>query len=84
MSEWNMLVWLTQLGLSIVVPLAAFTGGAVWLRSRYALGVWVVFLGLFFGLLSAVYSFRLALKEMESMNRRTEEANSRKRRTKQE
>ena len=35
MKDGNLLIWLTQLGLSVAVPLAVFLGGAVWLhRSR--------------------------------------------------
>ena len=35
MSDWNMLIWLTQLGLSVVLPLAGMTGLAIWLCSQY-------------------------------------------------
>ena len=40
MSDWNMLIWLTQLGLSVVLPLAGMTGLAIWLCSQYQLGRW--------------------------------------------
>lgn len=70
MSEWNMLVWLTQLGLSVVVPLTGFTCLAVWLRERFSLGIWVVLLALFAGFACAVQGFRTCLKEMERMERR--------------
>lgn len=44
------LVWLTQLGFSIISPLLLCLLGAVWLRNRFGLGGWIVVLGLFFGL----------------------------------
>ena len=31
MSDWSMLIWLTQLGLSVVLPLGGMTGLAIWL-----------------------------------------------------
>ena len=37
------LVWLTQLGLSIVCPLLLCLLGAVWLRDRFGFGNWVIF-----------------------------------------
>ena len=40
------LVWLTQLGLSIVCPLLLCLLGAVWLRDRFGFGNWVIFLGI--------------------------------------
>lgn len=52
------LVWITQLGFSIVIPLVLFTQGAVWLRDRYDLGVWIVLLGLGLGLYSAFSAAR--------------------------
>ena len=44
------LVWLTQLGLSIVCPLLLCLLGAVWLRDRFGFGNWVIFLGIALGL----------------------------------
>ncbi len=67
MKDLNMLVWLTQLGLSVAVPLAGFTILGVWLRQRFALGDWVVVLGLVIGLVCAVDGFRSSLKAMERM-----------------
>lgn len=52
------LVWLTQLGLSVITPLLLFLLGAVWLRDRFGLGVWVLFLGIAFGLYSSYSSAR--------------------------
>ena len=47
------LVWLTQLGLSIVCPLLLCLLGAVWLRDRFGFGNWVIFLGIALGLSGA-------------------------------
>ena len=53
MSDWNMLIWLTQLGLSVVLPLAGMTGLAIWLCSQYQLGRWVILLGILLGFILA-------------------------------
>lgn len=67
MKNLTMIVWLTQLGLSVAVPLAGFTILAVWLRQRFDLGIWVLILGVGIGLISAVDSFRASLKAMEAL-----------------
>lgn len=50
MRTMRELIWLTQLGLSIVCPLLLCVLGAVWLRNRFDLGNWVIFLGIALGL----------------------------------
>ena len=42
MKNLNLIVWLTQLGLSTALPLAGFILLAVWLRSRFGWGDWVI------------------------------------------
>lgn len=67
-----MLVWLTQLGLSVAVPPAGFVWLAVWLRSKFGLGKWIIVLGLVLGLKSAFDGFKASLKLMERMDRRNQ------------
>lgn len=67
MKELKMLVWITQLGFSAAFPLAGFVLLALWLQQRFSLGAWVLFLGLFFGLVGAVDGFRTSLKAMKLM-----------------
>ena len=50
----RVLVWLTQLGLSVAVPLVGFILLAVWLHNSRGWGGWVVAAGVFLGLLGAV------------------------------
>lgn len=68
MKELSMLTWLTQLGLSVALPLAGFIWLAVWLRQTYELGVWVIFLGVFLGLYCAVYGGIQNLKVLGRMH----------------
>ena len=69
MKEFNLLIWLSQLGISVAVPLALCTIGSVWLRNRFQLGPWVLFLGIGLGFYLAVDGFRTSLKAMERMNK---------------
>ena len=46
------LVWLTQFGLSVVVPPTLCIAGSVWLRHRFTLGGWVVAVGVVVGVLA--------------------------------
>lgn len=47
------LVWITQLGFSIVTPLLLCLLFSVWVRDRLHFGGWIILIGLFFGLGSA-------------------------------
>lgn len=69
MKELKMLIWLTQLGLSIALPPAGFVWLAVWLRGRFALGNWVIFVGIVLGLTGAVDGFRSSLRAMQMMEK---------------
>lgn len=67
MKDLKMIVWLTQLGISVAVPLAGFVAGAVWLRSRFGLGNWIILVGVILGGFYAVSGFRQSLKMMDYM-----------------
>lgn len=69
MKEFNLLIWLTQLGISVAVPPALCTWGAVWLRQRFGLGGWIVIVGIALGLYLAADGFRTSIKAMEQMER---------------
>lgn len=59
------LVWLTQFGLSIVIPPTLCIMGAVWLRRHFALGGWVVAVGVTVGVLAAVSCLRSSLQALD-------------------
>jgi len=73
MKNVSLLVWLTQLGLSVAIPPAAFIFLAVWLRNRFELGVWVIVAGVLVGIICAVDGLRVSLKAMEQMSRDKQE-----------
>lgn len=69
MKELNLLVWLTQLGLSTALPLAGFVLLGVWLHRSIGWGLWTIWAGLFLGLVCAIQGFRDSLRAMERMSR---------------
>lgn len=52
------LLYLTQLGLSLAMPLLLCIFGAAWLRQRFDLGNWVVLLGIVLGFGGSAVTFR--------------------------
>lgn len=70
MKDLALLVWFMQLGISVAVPLAGYPLVALWLRGRFGLGSWVIWVGVLLGLVSAVGGLRDALKSMDKYVRR--------------
>ena len=69
MKNVQLLTWLTQLGLSTAVPLAGFVLLAVWLKNRFGLGPWVLFVGIGLGIFSAIDGFYKSLKALENLTK---------------
>ncbi len=68
MKEFNLLIWLTQLGLSTALPLAGFLLVGVWLHKSIGWGQWTIWVGLVLGIIGAVNGFRDSLRAMERMS----------------
>ena len=68
MKNLSLLVWLTQLGFSVAVPLGGFVLLAIWLQRRFDLGAWVIVLGVVLGVIGAIDGLRNSLKAMERMS----------------
>lgn len=69
MKDLNLIVWLTQLGLSVAVPLAGFILLAVWLHNSCGWGEWVVWVGVVLGIVSAADGFRASLKLLNALSK---------------
>ena len=69
MKNVNLLIWLAQLGISVAAPLGGFIWLGIWLRQRFDLGIWVVLVGIFVGLICAIDGMRVSLKAMERMSK---------------
>lgn len=72
MKELTLLTWLTQLGLSVALPLAGFIFLALWLRNQFGLGDWVLWVGIVLGLVSAVDGLRYSLKLLTRLTRKND------------
>ncbi len=64
MKDISLFVWLTQLGLSVALPPAGFILLAIWLRDRFGLGVWVVWVAIVVGVICALDGLRISLKTL--------------------
>ena len=73
MKNIGLLVWLTQLGTSVALPLGGFVWLGVWLRQRFDWGVWVVVAGVVLGIVCATDGLRSSLKAMEQMAKEKKE-----------
>ena len=67
MKDLKLLIWLTQLGMSVALPPAIFIMLAVWLRNYYSWGSWVIWVGILLGMVCAIDGLRTSLKAMEQM-----------------
>ncbi len=69
MKNLDMLVWFTQLGLSVALPPVGFILLAIWLRDCCNWGGWVLWVGIVIGVICAFDGLRTSLKAMERMSR---------------
>ena len=68
MKNLGLLIWFTQLGLSVAVPLVGAVGLSLWLYYRYDTGIWVVLIGAAAGLYGAVDGLRTSLRAMKQLS----------------
>ena len=73
MKDLTLLVWLTQLGLSVALPLAGFILLALWLRDTCGWGDWVLWIGIGLGLIGAIDGLRISLKALSQLTKRRKE-----------
>ncbi len=73
MKDLTLIVFLTQLGLSVALPLAGFVLLAVWLRNSLHWGQWVIFAGIGLGLICAIDGLRNTLKAMNRIGNKNKD-----------
>ena len=76
MKNVNLLIWLTQLGLSVAVPLAGFIFLGIWLHDTLHWGQWTVWVGILLGVSTAADGLRQSIKAMERMSGKKEKKDS--------
>lgn len=70
MKEFALIVWLTQTGLSVALPPVCFILGAMWLRSSFGWGDWVIWVGVILGVVGAVNGIRDSMRTLERLSRK--------------
>ena len=73
MKDLSLLVWLTQLGLSVALPFGGFILLALWLQSEWGWGQWVLWVGIGLGVICAIDGFRSSIKAMERLSKRKDD-----------
>ena len=68
MKNLSLIVWLTQLGLGVAMPLAGFVLIGVWLHKSAGWGMWTVFAGIALGLYCAFQGLMTSLKTMKRLS----------------
>lgn len=67
MKDVKMLVWLSQLGLSALMPPAVCILLAVWLKKQFSLGDWVVIVCVVAGVYAGIKGFLAILKTADQL-----------------
>ncbi|MBO7252644.1 MAG: AtpZ/AtpI family protein [Oscillospiraceae bacterium] len=75
MKLLNLLMWVTQFGLSCIFPTILFLWLGVWLQNKFSLGIWVLVLC---GILGISTSFSSARACLNSMRKAAEELSDNK------
>lgn len=75
MKILNLLLWVTQFGFSILFPMCFFLMLAVWLQTKFGLGMWIIVVFGILGLLTTVSTVKSCL---HSLLKAAEEASDRK------
>lgn len=70
MKDLTLLVWMTQFGLSVAAPPICCIWASVWLKNRFQLGGWVVWVGTALGILLSIDGLRTSIRLMKKMSRR--------------
>lgn len=74
MKDLSLLVFLTQLGLSVAAPFAGAVLLALWLQNKFGWGQWILWVGIGFGIVCAIDGFRSTLKLMHRLSKGKKDA----------
>ena len=71
MKFLSLLLWVTQFGLSILMPPCFFLLIATWLRQKFDLGLWIIAV---LGILGLLVAFSTAKANLKALRRDAEDA----------
>ena len=74
MKDINLLIWLTQLGLSVALPPFLLILLAVWLRNDCGWGTWVIWVAVVLSIYCAVNSLISSIKALQQISSDREKA----------
>ena len=66
MKTLSLLLWVTQFGLSILMPPCVLLYFAVWLQNRFGLGMWIIAV---LGVLGLLIAFSTAKANLKALRR---------------
>ena len=75
MKALSLIIWVTQFGLSILLPPCFFLWLGHWLQNRFGLGVWV---SIILGILGLLVAFSTAKTNLKSMLKDADAVSDRK------
>ena len=73
MKNISLIVWMTQLGLNVALPPAGFILLGSYVKNRFSLGNWVIWVAVALGLVCAIHGLISSLAKMQKMAQQDEE-----------
>ena len=70
MKNFSLLAWLTQLGMSVAIPMVTFVLLSIYLQNQFQLGKWVIVAGVVIGFICAIRGFIYSLKSLDRVANR--------------
>ena len=75
-SVFSALAMITQFGISTITPMLLCIFVALWLKNRFALGDWVVLIGVIMGIGSGFLSMMKMIRQMSELSKKEDENDS--------
>ena len=67
MKDLGLLAWLTQLGISVAVPIIGFSFLGIYLQHRFQLGKWIVIAAVVIGFICGIRGFIYSLQSLDRL-----------------
>ena len=75
-SVFSALAMVTQFGISTITPMLLCIFAALWLKNKFALGDWVVLIGVFMGIGSGFLSMMKMIRQMSELSKKEDDDDS--------